>query len=73
MSCACGMFAGIYVNLFLSSLSILIDKPQSVVVDTAALRRVKWVEEVSALHPCEWCSVSDKVTYIAVAVGECCR
>ena len=73
MSCACGMFAGIYVNLFLSSLFILIDKSQSVIVDTAALRRIKWVEEVSTLHPCEWCDVSDEVTYIAVAAGECCR
>jgi len=53
MSCACGMFAGIYVSLFLSSLFILIDKSQSVIVDTAALRRVKWVEEVSTSHPCE--------------------
>ena len=53
MSCACGMFAGIYVNLFLFSLFILIDKSQSVIVDTAALRRIKWVEEVSTLHPWE--------------------
>ena len=41
------------MNLFLSSLFILVDNPQSVVVDTAMLRKVKWVEEVSILRPCE--------------------